>query len=81
MRILTGQIMIEHLDLLLLEAASRAGAELWQPYRVTRVETLRHGWRCEIGHDRKGTSLLADTLVAANGSWEKSPSYAREFGG
>jgi len=62
----------EHLDLLLLEAAATAGAELWQPYRVTRVEPLPHGWRCEIGQDRKGTSLLADTLVAANGSWEKS---------
>ena len=57
----------EHLDLLLLEAAARVGAELWQPYRVTRVEPLRHGWRCEIGHDLNGISLLAETLVAANG--------------
>src|SRR5262245_64897743 len=63
----------EHLDLLLLEAAATAGADLWQPYRVTRVEFLRRGWRCEIEQDRKGTSLLADTLVAANGSWQKSP--------
>ena len=63
----------EHLDLLLLEAATRAGADLWQPYRVTSVEPLRHGWRCEIGHDRKRAALLADTIVAANGSWEKSP--------
>ena len=63
----------EHLDLLLLEAATRAGADLWQPYRVTSVEPLRHGWRCEIGHDRKRDALLADTIVAANGSWEKSP--------
>src|SRR4029453_2727925 len=63
----------EHFDLLLLEAAARAGAELWQPYRVTRVEPLRHGWRCAIA---KGTSLLADTLVAANGSWEKTPGLA-----
>jgi flavin-dependent dehydrogenase len=63
----------EHLDLLLLEAAATAGADLWQPYRVTSVEPLRHGWRCEIGHDRKRAALLADTIVAANGSWEKSP--------
>ena len=63
----------ERLDLLLLEAAASAGADLWQPYRVTNVEPLRHGWQCEIGQDRKRTSLFADTIIAANGSWEKSP--------
>src|SRR5262245_48581199 len=62
----------EQLDLLLLEAAVRAGAELWQPYRVTSLEPLRRGFRCELAHDRKGNALLADTIVAANGSWEKS---------
>jgi flavin-dependent dehydrogenase len=62
----------EHLDLLLLEAAARAGADLWQPYRVASLEPLRRGWRCEIAQDRKGSTLLADTIVAANGSWEKS---------
>ena len=63
----------EHLDLLMLEAAVRAGADLWQPVRVTRIEPLNQGWRCEISHGDDSTSLFARTIVAANGSWEKSP--------
>lgn len=63
----------EHLDLLMLDAAASAGADLWQPCRVTRVEPQHEGWRCEISHDRKDTALFARTIVAANGSWEKNP--------
>ena len=63
----------EQLDLLMLEAATRAGADLFQPYRVTHVERLNEGWRCEISHDRKHKSLFASTIIAANGSWEKNP--------
>ena len=63
----------EHFDLLLLEAAVRAGAELWQPYRVANIERMSQVWRCEIRHGDTSTSLSARTIVAANGSWEKSP--------
>ena len=63
----------EHFDLLMLQAAVRAGADLWQPFRVANIEPLNHGWRCEIRHGNNGTSLFARTIVAANGSWEKSP--------
>ena len=63
----------EHLDLLMLEAAARAGADLFQPYRVTRVERLNKGWLCEIRHDKKHKSLFASTIIAASGSWEKNP--------
>jgi flavin-dependent dehydrogenase len=63
----------EHLDLLMLEAAARAGADLFQPYRVARVERLNEGWQCDINHDKKRKSLLASTIIAANGSWEKNP--------
>ena len=63
----------EHFDLLMLEAAVRAGADLWQPFRVANIEPLSQGWRCEIGHGNSSTSLFARTIVAANGSWEKSP--------
>ena len=62
----------EHFDLLMLDAAIRAGADLWQPFRVARIEPLNRGWRCEIGHGDTSTSLFARTIVAANGSWEKS---------
>ena len=63
----------EHFDLLLLEATVRAGADLWQPYRVANIERLNNGWRCEVSHGNNGTALFASTVVAANGSWEKSP--------
>jgi flavin-dependent dehydrogenase len=63
----------EHFDLLMLEAAVRAGADLWQPCRVTQIHSLNEGWRCEIRHGDDSSSLVARTIVAANGSWEKSP--------
>jgi flavin-dependent dehydrogenase len=62
----------DHFDLLMLEAAVRAGADLWQPCRVASVESSSQGWRCEIGHGDDSTSLFARTIIAANGSWEKS---------
>jgi flavin-dependent dehydrogenase len=62
----------EHFDLLMLEAAVRAGADLWQPCRVGRIESLNQGWRCDISHGDDSISLVARTIVAANGSWEKS---------
>ncbi len=63
----------DHFDLLMLEAAVRAGADLWQPCRVACIESLNQGWRCEISYGDDSTSLVARTIVAANGSWEKSP--------
>jgi len=66
----------EHFDLLMLQAAIRAGAHLWQPFRVTDFEPLNQGWRCAVSHvtnSASSASLLASTIVAANGSWEKSP--------
>ncbi len=66
----------EHFDLLMLEAAVRAGADLRQPFRVTHIERSSQGWRCDISHGTSSTnsmSMFARTIVAANGSWEKSP--------
>jgi flavin-dependent dehydrogenase len=63
----------EHFDLLMLRAAVRAGADLWQPFRVAHIERLNEGWRCKIRAGNNSTSLFARTIVAANGSWEKSP--------
>jgi flavin-dependent dehydrogenase len=63
----------EHFDLLMLEAAVRAGADLWQPCRVAQIESLNQGWGCKIRHGDDSRSLVARTIVAANGSWEKSP--------
>jgi menaquinone-9 beta-reductase len=66
----------EHVDLLMLEAAVRAGTDLRQPVRVTHIERSSRGWRCDISHGTSSTksmSMFARTIVAANGSWEKSP--------
>jgi flavin-dependent dehydrogenase len=66
----------EHFDLLILQAAIRAGAHLWQPFRVTDVEPLNQGWRCAVSHvtnSASSASLLTSTIIVANGSWEKSP--------
>lgn len=66
----------EHFDVLMLQAAVRAGADLWQPFRVTGIERLNQGWRCHVSHptnSASNASLSASTIVAANGSWEKSP--------
>ena len=63
----------DHLDLLMLQAAAEAGANVWQPYRVTNIDRMSHGWRCQIRKGNDSTSLSAGTVIAANGSWEKSP--------
>ena len=61
----------EHLDLLMLEAAARTGADVWQPYRVISMDRIGQGWRCKIRQGNHGTVLSASAVVAANGSWEK----------
>jgi menaquinone-9 beta-reductase len=70
----------EHLDLLLLEAASQAGARVWQPWSVTELQRRSDGFACQIttkGHRRE---LLARIVIAANGSWERSPWAVPEIG-
>ena len=47
----------EHLDLMLLDAAARAGARVWQPWTVTGIRPLRDGHACTItgkGRQRRG---------------------------
>lgn len=63
----------DSLDTLMLEAAVRAGADLWQPVRVTQIGRSNQGWRCDISHGTSSASLFGRTVVVANGSWEKSP--------
>ena len=63
----------EHLDSLLLDAATRAGATLFQPWTVARLQ--RDGERFVSTMSAKDTvkELAARIVVAANGSWERSP--------
>jgi menaquinone-9 beta-reductase len=63
----------EHLDLLLLEAASQAGAKVWQPWNVTGLRHDRDGYACGITAKGRAKEFLARIVIAANGSWERSP--------
>ena len=42
----------EHLDLLLLDAAASAGANVWQPWKATGLERRADGWSCTIAPRR-----------------------------
>jgi flavin-dependent dehydrogenase len=52
----------EHLDTMLLEHASRAGAEVFQPWVASRLERTPRGFACD--------GLQARMVIAAHGSWE-----------
>ena len=65
----------EHLDSLLLEAAIAAGAQAWQPWRAAALERTDNGWRCMIDGDRATHPLHARGVIAATGSWERSPVF------
>jgi flavin-dependent dehydrogenase len=59
------------LDTLLLDAASSAGAELFQPWRVVAVERGADGtWLVRMVAKRKTREVHARAVIAAHGSWE-----------
>ncbi len=66
----------ELLDLLLLQQAQQAGAELWQPWSLLSIEGGPGRWRCQVRSSEADvrTTLLAPVLIAAHGSWEALPS-------
>src|SRR5215468_8638953 len=63
----------EHLDLLLLEAAARAGARVWQPWSGIELHRSKNGYICSAGSTGKGTrKLVARMVIIAHGSWDRS---------
>lgn len=62
----------EHLDAVLLEAAQRAGAQVWQPWRVNRIVRCGTALVCEAENRQAGTSaeLCAQYVIRAHGSWD-----------
>ncbi len=63
----------EHLDPMLLEAAARAGAKLWQPWAVTELRPGEPGYTCTIATKGGAQAELAARLViVAVGSWERN---------
>ncbi len=60
----------EHLDLLLLDAAARAGAKVWQPWRAESFFDRSDGWACTIENGDERKELNARIVIAATGSWQ-----------
>ena len=60
----------EHLDGLLLQAALRAGAEIWQPWKASELRRAGHDTVCTIEAEGKSNELTAPHIIAAHGSWE-----------
>jgi flavin-dependent dehydrogenase len=61
----------EHLDQLLLEAAARAGATLWQPWRAADLKRHKDGMVCTITTKDDSKNLSARIAIVAQGSWER----------
>jgi flavin-dependent dehydrogenase len=63
----------EQLDLILLEAAVRAGASLWQPASVADLRPGRDGFAGSIATKSGSEEFFARVVIAAPGSWERNP--------
>lgn len=63
----------ERFDLMLLAAAARAGAALYQPWSVAGLRRSARGHACRIVCKGEGRTLEGRIVVAAYGSWERGP--------
>jgi flavin-dependent dehydrogenase len=71
----------EHLDLLLLQQADRAGATLFQPWTVYAIEGEAGDWRCGLrASHTETTDISAPILIAASGSWSHHPAKPHRAG-
>ena len=66
----------DRLDSLLAQAAAQAGAEFWQPWKLTELRRVGDRYVCTIVSDGTTKELHARIVIAANGSWEPSPLLA-----
>jgi 2-polyprenyl-6-methoxyphenol hydroxylase-like FAD-dependent oxidoreductase len=67
----------ETLDTLLVGAARRAGAHVFQPWSAQAVDGAPGAWRCTVrpvGAGPGSLVLRAPLAIAAHGSWEALPS-------
>ena len=63
----------DRLDLLLVEAAVTADAALFQPWKVVQLERQDGHIICTIAAGDLRQELCCRLVIAANGSWERSP--------
>jgi flavin-dependent dehydrogenase len=67
----------EQFDLILLDGAARAGAHVWQPWRVVSARRSGDRWICPIKGETM-QDLSAPVLIGAAGSWERGPFASEE---
>jgi len=62
----------ETLDTLLLQRAAKAGARVWQPWSVVKLDKQGEAVVCEAAsrETRETRDLCARIVIAAHGSWE-----------
>jgi flavin-dependent dehydrogenase len=70
----------DRLDSLLVDAAVRAGAKLFQPWKLSALRRTELGHCCTISSGSESIELIAPVLIAANGSWEHGPLSAAQAG-
>jgi flavin-dependent dehydrogenase len=72
----------EHLDLLLLQQAERAGTTLFQPWTVYAIEGEAGNWRCGLraSSHTETLGIGAPILIAASGSWSHHPARPHRAG-
>jgi flavin-dependent dehydrogenase len=63
----------EHLDGLLRDAAVRAGAALFQPFKLVDLQRVDGIHVAQIQGGKTLQQLAARIVIAANGSWERGP--------
>src|SRR4051812_13938834 len=61
----------EHLDLLLLDAATAAGADLWQPWKAVALTRAGDRYVCRIAKNDDTEEIAARVVILAKGSWER----------
>jgi flavin-dependent dehydrogenase len=73
----------DRLDALLFDAARRAGATVYQPWRVENCESCSDRYACSISSSRGGATeeLTAPVVIAAHGSWENGRLPLQNLGG
>lgn len=71
----------EHFDTLMLARATEAGAEIWQPWTLMRVEKAAKGFVCAAVSKHAGQTreLRAGIVIAAHGSWERGGLPTQRF--
>lgn len=65
----------EHLDAMLLAAATDAGAQVFQPWKAMNCTRSAEVWTCVIENGEETRELSARIVILATGSWERSPTW------